>query len=603
MATPPINGTNDSQSTPSRRQILKSMTAMSSAMVLNHIAPKAHAGIAPEALAAESEVTDQAREVFRHSVASGDPLPHGLIIWTRITPTPEALPGSDLGPDTAVHWEIATDPEFSRIIQHGTEIAAATSDHTVKVDVGGLAPATTYFYRFSAKINGQTVTSRVGRTRTAPAAEASLDSLRFGVCSCANYEAGYFQVYRDMARRDDLEFVLHLGDYTYEYEQGGYPGLYQTSVRQVAPQHKTTTLADFRIRQGLYHEDADLAELHASKPMICIWDDHEFADNRWREGATGGSFDENQDFDSLKAAATQAYFEWMPVRRDHDLSSDGLYRTLRYGNLVDLIIPDLRTYRDEQLIQTGDHLLKTNPDFARAAGRDGRTMLGESQLNWFKDSVTGSTTQWQIIANSVLFSPMTIPPGLSPQLQHWLIDTIDLPPDGIGLNMDQWDGYMAERQEIIDVVGDAPGRNIIFLTGDIHSSWASDIPRDVRAYRNGQDMTSIATEFVTPAVTSNGPFATLAAHEALEGTAQAIVEQGANLLRAFNHWFKWIDFRFNGYMSVDINQEGAQCDWHFVDNVLSPDTELWTARSYSVRPGNPRPMPAEKPLDQTQTSF
>ena len=591
------------------------MATAGSAMMLGRLAPQAHAGIDPD-FAHHVAPTDHEDNVFLHSVASGDPLPNGVIIWTRVTPTTEAVPGSELGPDVPVRWEVSTDPEFSAITAAGTEKATIATDHTVKVDVTGLAPATTYFYRFHAEVPSAagpdghapdvrttTSTSPLGRTRTAPATHAELDSVRFGVCSCANYESGYFQVYREMAQRDDLEFVIHLGDYTYEYEQGGYPGLYQTSPRQVRPQHKTTTLQDYRVRQGLYHEDPDLAALHAAKPMICMWDDHEFADNNWREGATASSFDKDQDYAALKAAASRAYFEWMPVRVDPDAGAEHLYRRLQYGQLMDLIIPDLRTYRDAQLIRTGDHLLDTDPDFARAAGDPDRTMLGNTQLEWFRDAVTTSPAQWQIIANAVMFSPLTIPPGINPKLQDWLIDTVGLPGDGVGLNMDQWDGYMAERQEIIDLIGDTPDRNVVFLTGDIHSSWASDIPRDVRAYRNGQNFDSVATEFIAPAITANGPFSALARHEALHEPARAIIDEGENLLRAVDHWFKWIDLRFNGYMAVEVNKRGTQCDWHFVENVLTPDTPFWLEKSFSVQPGNPGPRPVAHGLDRGATVY
>lgn len=240
--------------------------------------------------------------------------------------------------------------------------------------------------------------------------------------------------------------------------------------------------------------------------MICIWDDHEFADNNWREGATGESFAKGQDYQALKQSASRAYFEWMPVRVRPDAQAQHLYRTLQYGPLLEIIIPDLRSYRDAQLIQSGDHWMNSDPDFMRAAGRENRTMMGRSQFEWFAGALSSSTAKCQIIANEVMFAPMTLPHSLDPNLHRWLVDTVGLPEHGIPLNPDQWDGYMAERQKIVDLIAGQSDKNVVFLTGDIHSSWASDIPKDVFGYRIGRNTKAVAAEFVTPSVTANGAF-------------------------------------------------------------------------------------------------
>ena len=207
--------------------------------------------------------------VFAHSVASGDPLPDRVILWTRVTPHARATPGSGLGDPTAVRWEVAHDNAFGSVVASGSVTTTAQRDHTVKVDAAGLAPATRYFYRFTV-LDGPAAgtVSPVGRTKTAPTASADIDRLRFGVCSCSNYEAGHFISYRAMAERTDIDFILHLGDYTYEYETGGYPGAYNETVRTTAPVHATVTVDDYRIRQGKYHQDPDLARAHGIKVIL-----------------------------------------------------------------------------------------------------------------------------------------------------------------------------------------------------------------------------------------------------------------------------------------------------------------------------------------------
>ncbi|SCE25811.1 alkaline phosphatase D [Streptomyces sp. IgraMP-1] len=290
-------------------------------------------------LGAATTATAAATPRFLHGVASGDPLPDGVLLWTRVTPTEEAQPGSGAGPDTEVGWEVAADAAFSSVVARGTVTARAATDHTVKADVRGLSPATGYWFRFTA---GSTV-SPTGRTRTAPAASASPAGLRFGVVSCANWEAGWFSAYRHLAARGDLDAVLHLGDYIYEYATGDYPA---TPVRPHRPAHEITTLADYRLRHATYKTDPDLAALHARHPVIAIWDDHEFANDAWSGGAENHTPGAEGAWSERSAAARQAYFEWMPVRA----STEGtVFRRLRFGDLADLHLLDLRSFRSEQV--------------------------------------------------------------------------------------------------------------------------------------------------------------------------------------------------------------------------------------------------------------
>jgi alkaline phosphatase D len=237
-------------------------------------------------------------DCFRHGVASGDPLPDAVVLWTRVSPTPDATPGSGVGPPIDVRWQIARDRDFRHVVDRGTVHTGPRRDHTVKIDATGLAPDTTYYYRFVA--DGHC--SRIGRTATAPAHHATSRRLRLGVVSCANWQAGWFSAYRHLARRDDLDAVLHLGDYLYEYGPGEY-GLGQSNVdvRGHRPKHEMVTLADYRRRHGQYKTDPDLADLHAVVPWIVTWDDHETANDAWRGGAENHDAGEG-DWPTRKAA-------------------------------------------------------------------------------------------------------------------------------------------------------------------------------------------------------------------------------------------------------------------------------------------------------------
>ena len=518
--------------------------------------------------------------VFLHSVASGDPLPEAVVLWTRVTPAPDATPGSGLGAATTVRWEISTGPDFGSLTASGEVTTDASLDHTVKVDVGGLSPATDYHYRFTV-LDGPAAgsVSRTGRTRTAPAPGADPGQLRFAVCSCSNYEAGYFRAYRDLADRDDLEFTLHLGDFTYEYATGEYTAAHGTVVRRVEPAHRTLTLDDFRIRQGHYHRDADLADLLAARPLIATWDDHEFADNIWREGATGDHEHSGAEFQALKESASQAYREWMPVR-------DGvLQRHLRFGTLAEFIIPDLRSYRDEQAAVT-----------ATWTGTDDRTLMGSDQFNWFSDVLTTSDTRWQLIGNQVMFAPLTLPNTLDPRIHDWLVGQIGLPADGLALNADQWDGYMAERRRVIDLIVDTKPDGVVFLTGDIHTSWAADIPVNPGDYRLGRDMRVAATEFIAPSVTAASAFDSIAVSPELDAPVLEALQLGEQIITEVDSWFHYVDLTQHGYLTVDVDTDRVRADWYH-GSVLTPDAPVTRTTSYQAVYGAPGVRPVDDGAD------
>ena len=493
---------------------------------------------------------------FLHGVASGDPLPDGILLWTRVTPTAEAVPGSGLGPDTEVAWTVAKDKAFTNVVAKGSVTATAASDHTVKADVRGLAPATDYWFRFSA---GGT-DSPPARTRTAPAADATVTNLRFGVVSCANWEAGYFSSYRHLAARGDLDAWLHLGDYIYEYGTGEY-GTRDTVVRPHAPTHEILTLADYRIRHGKYKTDPDLKALHAVAPVVAIWDDHEFANDAWSGGAENHTEGAEGAWTARQAAAKQAYFEWMPVR---PALAGTTYRRLRFGKLADLSLLDLRSFRSQQ-VAVGNGSVD-DPD---------RTITGRAQLDWLKAGLKSSDTTWRLVGNSVMISPFAIG-SLSADLLKPLAELLGLPKEGLALNTDQWDGYTDDRRELLAHLRSNAIRNTVFLTGDIHMAWANDVPVDAGTYPLSA---SAATEFVVTSVTSDNLDDLL---KVPEGTVTALA---APVIQLANRHVHWVDTDRHGYGVLDITADRAQMDYYVLsDKTKANATSSW-ARSYRTKTG------------------
>ncbi|GEC04055.1 phosphodiesterase/alkaline phosphatase D [Streptomyces spinoverrucosus] len=493
---------------------------------------------------------------FLHGVASGDPLPDGILLWTRVTPTGEATPGSGLGPDTEVSWIVARDKAFTNIVAKGSTTATAASDHTVKADIRGLAPATDYWFRFSA---GGT-DSPAGRARTAPATDAAVAGLRFGVVSCANWEAGYFAAYRHLAARGDLDAWLHLGDYIYEYGAGEY-GTRGTSVRAHAPAHEILTLADYRIRHGRYKTDPDLQALHAAAPVVAIWDDHEIANDTWSGGAENHTEGAEGTWAARQAAAKQAYFEWMPVR---PAIAGTTYRRLRFGKLADLSLLDLRSFRSQQAaFGNGD---VDDPD---------RTLTGRAQLDWLKAGLKSSDTTWRLVGNSVMISPFAIG-SLSAELLKPLAKLLGLPQEGLAINTDQWDGYTDDRRELLAHLRSNAIRNTVFLTGDIHMAWANDVPVNAGTYPLSA---SAATEFVVTSVTSDNLDDMV---KVPEGTVSAVASP---IIRAANRHVHWVDTDRHGYGVLDITAERAQMDYYVLSNRTKADATASWSRSYRTRSG------------------
>ncbi|MEM6724981.1 MAG: alkaline phosphatase D family protein, partial [Bacteroidota bacterium] len=393
---------------------------------------------------------------FYHGVASGDPLQDAVIIWTRITP--------EYQHHVEVDFMVAEDEEFQNLVAEGHVHTDSTKDYTVKIDVTGLKPGTHYYYKFKAF----GAESPVGRTKTL--ATAGVETVKLGVVSCSNFEYGFFNAFGRIAEREDLDAVLHLGDYIYEYAPGGYGDT--TIGRIVLPPHEIVSLQDYRTRYATYRLDQDFQLAHQQHPFICIWDDHEITNDSHVSGAENHQPDEEGDYNERKKIARQVYFEWMPVRENE---GQEIYRTLAYGDLVDLIMLDGRLAgRTPQADSISD------PNYGSA----NQSMLGKQQLDWFKNELKNSTATWKVVGNQVIFSEL---------------DISILP--GRTRNLDAWDGYPVERNSLVEFFEQDSIDNIVILTGDSHCSWAFDVPRSRDDYI--QTGASVAVEFGTTSISSS----------------------------------------------------------------------------------------------------
>jgi alkaline phosphatase D len=460
---------------------------------------------------------------------------------------------------------VARDSGFRRVVARGTSSTGPTRDHTVKVDVRGLAPATDYWYRFS--LGG--ARSPVGRTRTAPAVGASQDRLRLGIVSCANYQAGYFSAYRHLAARDDLDAVLHLGDYLYEYAPGEYQAR-DLVVRPHDPAREMTTLADYRRRHAQYKSDPDLQALHAAAPWIVTWDDHESANDAWKDGAENHTEGAEGSWAERRAAALQAYAEWMPIRL---APGEPVYRRFRFGRLAELSMLDLRSYRSQQVATTD---LGSVDDPAR-------TITGDAQMGWLKDGLVTEGAQWKLVGNPVMIAPVLVPP-LPAEVTRPVNDVVGLlPPEGVPYNVDQWDGYTADRRELFAHLADHGVRDTVFLTGDIHSTWACDLPLDAGTYPASR---SVGVELVGTSVTSDNVDDILGTPPR---TTSLSVEQA---IMAANRHVRHVELDSHGFSVLDVTPERVQMDWYYLDDRTSRSSGARLATSYAVAAGTQRVVPA-----------
>jgi len=556
---------------------------------------------------AEAAAAPAHNGVFGYGVASGDPTGTAVVIWTRVTPPrrnphdPVAVPGSGLGAPTHVTWEVARDRRFTRIARRGSYLTHPDSDHTVKVDVDGLSPYTEYFYRFTAA--GET--SPVGRTRTAPDVPGRTHALRFALVTCSNYTGGYFTAYRQIAARDDLDFVLHVGDYIYEYPNGPvsssdpdgrYGPAALVGVRDAEPANNLLTLTDYRLRHAIHKADPDAQAAHGAHPWITIFDDHEVANNSWSGGA------ENQaagtttaQFLARRAAAYQAYLEWMPFRlpeQSRRVPHQGtrFFRRFTFGALGSLTILETRQNRSEQVdfpgfTTTGGGFIPTGlpglTDKTDAALADPSRHLPEpEQLAWLKEQLN-SGDGWHIIGNQVVQTPVRFPAAaMAPTAIK--SNGGPLPDSTLMVNSDQWDGYQADQSALIAAYAASPG-DVVVLTGDIHSSWATEIPATGGATAPGSTAYEpVAVEFVTPSVTSDGFYEQVAPMLQARNPAVtpeevvATVQQLIASSRQVNPWVRYLDGVGHGFSVVDVTEERVQTDFYLtpVPTTAQPDPRV-----------------------------
>jgi len=502
-----------------RRRFLELVGTAAATSACAHDPPRGHA-------------TGPAPDPFRHGVASGDPLTDRVIVWTRVT--------VDDDRDVDVDWIVAQDESFAHPVQRGTFTTSAARDHTVKVDVPGLVPGSVYHYRFTAL----GIVSPTARTRTLPAANVS--HVQIGVVSCSNYPRGHFNVYGALAERDDLDVIVHLGDYIYEYANEGYGD--GTPLGRIAEpaDRECTTLADYRARHACYKGDAQLRAVHARHPFIAIWDDHEIANNTWVAGAQNHQVEEGA-FMVRRNAAVQAWHEWMPVREASDTSR--INRSFRFGDVLDLVMLDTRLVgRDRQLGH--EHL--------EVIGSPGRSLLGPEQERWLLDGLQASKAAgiaWRAIGQQVLMT----------QLRD---------ANGLPANTDMWDGYPAARDRVLGFLDDKEIRDVVVLTGDIHSSWASVLHRDPFA-----GTPALAVELATPAVSSPVPFE----------------PPDLPRLHATHAHVRWVDMLHQGYLSVRFDAKAAIATWHHTADVLTPHTNVAARKSFAIARGTAdlRELPLE----------
>lgn len=516
---------------------------------------------------------------FEHGVASGDPTQTQVIIWTRVTTAASYVD---------VSWQVASDMEFSNVVQSGVFTTDTGRDFTVKVDVQNLNANSQYYYRF---IVGEMM-SEVGQTQTLP--EDGVEKASMAVVSCANYPAGYFHVYREILNQHEqspFDVVLHLGDYIYEYGAGGYASEDAAALgREPSKGAECITLDDYRKRYAQYRQDADLQALHAKLPMIAVWDDHELANDTWKNGAENHQDDEGSFIDR-RAAAAAAWTEWLPVR-ENTFSNMLIYRQFSFGSLVNLMMLDTRLVgRDKPL----DYFSLSAPTMEAIGGlvaqsrSADRELLGTEQLAWLMNEFNTHDAKWNVLGQQVLMSRMELPSSVMTAMFQLFTSTeekkteallavntaitgylADPSADPISLpyNLDAWDGYYVEREKVYQLAKASSG-NFVCLAGDTHNAWASEL-KDV-------SNNPIGVEFATSSVSSPG----LEEYLALDPVAIAQMEY---TLPHLVSELKWADIKQRGFMRVTFTADAAQSTWYLVSTIKDKKYQV-TTKSASTTNG------------------
>jgi alkaline phosphatase D len=500
---------------------------------------------------------------FTHSVASGEPGPDTMLLWTRYVPA--------AGGAVKLKAEVSETQDFARIVAGGEAITGPWRDHTTKITVAGLKPGTRYFYRFVAPDGGF---SPIGRTRTLPEGDAA----RFGIAifSCTNMPFGWFNAYGHAATRDDIDLWVHLGDYLYEYAKGGYaPEGGPVGGRWPEPAGEMIHLADYRLRYASYRSDPDLQALHRAKPMLIQWDDHESANDSWEGGAQNHQPDTEGDWSARKAAAMQVFREWMPV-------SESPWGTYDIGTLATLFRTESRLLARTEQPDIAPLFKEADPAKALIAFRDGAwqdpaaTMLGSEQEVWLDHVMRKSVRagqRWQVVGFGTIMGKTVAPPEaiswLKPDAparsKNYITAGVMAGKLGLPMNFDNWGGYPAARARFLKS-SQAMGANLLVICGDSHNAWAYDL---------GQDGRPAGVEFAGHSVTSGG-------YESSLDTDPKIV--AAALVKA-NPELKWCDTSRRGYMALTLTPEKASNDWVFVDTVKTRTTKSSVGHTATVTRG------------------
>ncbi len=482
--------------------------------------------------------------IFQYGIASGDPLSDRVILWTRV---PKEM---------QVKWELAANPDFTTIIQTGSETALADNDFTIHADPALLEPASVYYYRFHA--DGET--SPTGRTKTLPANGAT--HLRFAQVSCAKFNAGFFNAYARIAERDDLDFLLHLGDYIYEASNtppaGQTPGA--DIGRPFDPLHECKSLEDYRTRYAQYHSDPDVQAMHASLPLIATVDDHEFADGAWRGGADVHNEEQDGAWSDRLERCFRVRAEWLPIRPVDPKNIQRVHRKVDLGGLADLFLINTRTNRDQPV-----------PPPAMYA--EDRTALGPEQREWLFDEFEKSTARWRVLGNPSVLST-TWKENYPEDVKLPLLKTKLIASDGRSADYDQWDGYPAERKKLFDIFRKHRG-NVVVLSGDIHVSLVFELKED--PFDGDEEV--VALEFINTSLTSQNFDDKM--KWAPRGKSLKYEEA---LMRAYPH-IQWCDLDSHGYNIVDVTTERIQVEYWHLDTVLERTKGQRLAAIFEVKHG------------------
>lgn len=496
-----------------------------------------------------------APSVFRHGVASGDPTPRRVVIWTRVSGATGSAP-------IAVRWRVF-EADTERPAGHGQTLAREDSDWTVRIDVGGLQPDTRYRYDF--EVDGQLSPS--GSTRTLPDGDQA--TLRFAQVSCAKYNAGHFNAYARLASRDDIAFVLHLGDWIYEASQT--PPATQTASKDIGrpfePLHECVTLADYRTRYAQYRRDPDVQAVSAAHAFIATVDDHEFADGAWRDGADNHDPARDGPWSERKAAAFRAREEWLPVRRPDPANPHRVYRSVDLGSLAEIFLLDTRTMRDRPV---------PPPEMLRME----RTELGPDQKAWLFEALESSAAHWRLLGNPSVMA-RTWNDDVPAHVHQALLKVKLIDGDGTGPDYDQWDGYPVERREVLEHIAALEPANVVVLSGDVHVALAAELAED-------PSQPPVAVEFVNTSLTSQN----LDDKMGWQPRTESVPIESA-LLAGMPH-LRFVDLDSHGYSIVDVNRERLRFEWWTVDALETRSDGETLSGSMAVRHGVPR-LVAEDP--------